>query len=242
MVSYCNANGLILNAQKTQIITSVRTNIKIKIGQEHVPVSQHIKLLGIEYDSSFTTAPYLRSLARDAKTRSLLIKRLSFCMPNCLLKPLSHGILMGKIVSASAAAIPIKTHIQDKPFQSVLLEDINKSIKCAARTITKTKLTDKVSSDIVLWKAGLPSLNTAVSTCMVSLIWKARNHMNPLGRIFENSKSTMKTRGQTNERLSSYVPGHSEAAINNLANLLNSLDLKSAKSLMAAKMLAKNTT
>ncbi len=66
--------------------------------------------------------------------------------------------------------------------------------------------------------------------------------MNPLDRIFETSKSTMKTRGQTNERLSSYVPGHSEAALNNLANLWNSLDLKSAKSLMAAKLVAKNTT
>jgi len=79
--------------------------------------------------------------------------------------------------------------------------------------VLKTKLTDKVSSDIVLWKAGLPSLNEAVSSSMASLIWKARNQMNPLG--------------------------HSEAASNNLAKLWNTLDLKSAKSVTAAKMLAK---
>ena len=68
-------------------------------------------------------------------------------MPNCFLKTLSHGILMGKILSALAVVIPLKTHSQDKPFQSVLsrLEDINKAIKCSARTNTKTLLTDKVS-------------------------------------------------------------------------------------------------
>ena len=60
--------------------------------------------------------------------------------------------------------------------------------------------------------------------------------MNSLGRLFETSKSTMKTRGHSNERFSSYVQGHSEAASNNLSNLWNSLDQKSVKSLMAAKI------
>ena len=62
--------------------------------------------------------------------------------------------------------------------------------------------------------------------------------MNPLGRIFETSKSIMKTRALKNEKLSSYVPGYSEAASNNLAKVWNQLDLKSANSLMAAKKLA----
>ena len=238
MVSYCNSNGLILNSQKTQIITSTGTTIKVKIGQDYVASSQSIKLLGIEYDSNFTTLPYLRSLARDAKTRSSLIKRLSFCMPQCLLKPLAHGLVLGKILAAASAAIPIKIHNQGKPFQFGILEDINKAIKSTARTITRIKLTDKVSSNIVLWKAGLPSLNEAVSSSMASLIWKARNQMNPLGQIFKTSNSSMNTRSLSNEKLSSYVPGHSEAASNNLVKLWNVLDLKSAKSVTAAKMLA----
>ena len=113
------------------------------------------------------------------------------------------------------------------------------STPTTARTITKIKLTDKVSSNIVLWKAGLPSLNEAVSSSMASLIWKAKNLMNPLGCIFETSNSAMNTRFLSNEKLSSYVPGHSEAASNNLAKLWNVLDLKSAKSVMAEKMLAR---
>ena len=90
MVSYCNSNGLILNRQKTQVITSTRGLFEIRIGQNSVPVSQRLKLLGVEYDSNFTTVPYLKKLAQDVKTRSSIIKRLSFCMPQYLLKPITH--------------------------------------------------------------------------------------------------------------------------------------------------------
>ena len=176
----------------------------------------------------------------DSNTRAFLLNRLSFSMPQCLLKPLTNGILMGRILAAAPAAVPIQVHPQDKAFQSCLLEDINKSIKAAARTITKIKLKDKVPSDVVLWKAGIPNLNQAVSKCMATLIWKARHLMNPLGHIFETSRASMNLRSKISERLSSSIPGHPEAASNILANIWNHLDLKSAKSASAAKSLANN--
>ena len=49
----------------------------------------------------------------------------------------------------------------------------------------------------------------------------------------------MNTRSSKNEKLSSYVPGHIEAASTNLAKLWNNLDLKSARSITEAKMLVK---
>ena len=200
MVAYCKRNGLILNSQKTQILTSTGVTFKVKVGHDYVPVSQQIKLLGVEYNSNFSTVPYLKRLSCEAQTHAFLIRRLSFCMPPCLLKPLANGILLGKVLAAAPAALPIKTHQNEKSFQSGLIEDINKTIKSAARTITKTKLCDKVPSEIVLWKAGLPSLSQAVSKCMASLMWKARKHMNPLGQIFETSKSAMETRASKNKK------------------------------------------
>ena len=50
----------------------------------------------------------------------------------------------------------------------------------------------------------------------------------------------MGTRASKNERLFSHIPGHPEAASNILANIWNTLDLKSAKSVTAAKTLATN--
>ena len=81
MVTYCKRNGLISNSQKTQILTSTGVTFKVNVGQDYIPVSQQIKLLGIEYNSNFSTVPYLKRLSREAQTRAFLIKRLSFCMP-----------------------------------------------------------------------------------------------------------------------------------------------------------------
>ena len=105
-------------------------------------------------------------------------------MPNCLLKRFVNGLLMGKILAAATAAIPIRLNPNDKPYMAGILEDIDKSIRAAARTITHTKLNDKVRSEITLQKAGLRSLTEAVSTTMATTVWKARNEMKPSWAYF----------------------------------------------------------
>ena len=231
MICYCNDNGLILNGQKTQILTSIKDQIEVKIGKESVLSSPTISLLGLEYDSNFSTVPYLRQLAREASARSALIKRLSYGMPNCLLKPISNGILMGKILAAAPAAIPIRLNPNDKPYLSGILNDIDKSIRATARTITHTKLTDKLKSELVLHKAGLRGLTEAVIEIMACAIWKARREMNPLGRIFQNKVSTRNTRSTSHDNLCQPVPGHPQSAANKLAQIWNNLNLSSAKTL-----------
>ena len=44
-------------------------------------------------------------------------------------------------------------------------------------SITRTKLTDEVISEVILWTAGLKSLIEAVSVTMATLMWKARKNM-----------------------------------------------------------------
>ena len=170
MVSYCNKNGLVLNGQKTQVLTSARKPIEITVGKDSIQSSQTISLLGLEYDTNFSTAPYLRQLARDANTRAVLIKRLSYGMPNCLLKPLANGLLIGKILSAAPAAIPIPLIANDKPYLSGILRDIDKSIRATAQTITRTSLKDKIKNEVVLSKAGLRFLIDIVSGAMACTI------------------------------------------------------------------------
>ena len=235
MVNYCNTNGLILNGLKTQILTSARSNIEIKVDMAVVSSAQTISILGLEYDTNFSTTPYLQKLAREANTRAALIRRLSYGMPNILLKPLTNGILMGKILSAAPAAIPIKLNTHDKPFMSGILKDIDKAIKSCARTITRTKLSDKVRSEVVLQKSGLCSLTEAVSKNMACTIWKARNEMNPLGSIFRNTVSAKNTRSATSGNLCQPVPGHPEAVANKLAQTWNLMNLSNSKTLGNAR-------
>ena len=45
MSDYCNKNGLVLNGQKTQILSTTRKKIEIKVGQDIVSNSNTISLL-----------------------------------------------------------------------------------------------------------------------------------------------------------------------------------------------------
>ena len=136
MVDYCDKNGLVLNGQKTQLLTNARKKFEININHDIVNSNPTVSLLGLEYDANFSTAPYLRKLAREANTRESLIRRLSFGMPNYLLRPLANGLLMGKILAAAPAAIPIRIDTKDKPYLAGILDQIDKTIRASARTIT----------------------------------------------------------------------------------------------------------
>ena len=74
MVGYCVENGLVLNSQKTQLLTNARKNMEINIDHDIVRSIPTISLLGLEYDVNFFTAPYLHKLARETKTHDLKTK------------------------------------------------------------------------------------------------------------------------------------------------------------------------
>ena len=70
MISYRRKAGLILNSDKTQLLVSTKEKFTVKVGSSLIEAKPEITLLGVDYDSSFTTRPYLQNLAQDAKTRS----------------------------------------------------------------------------------------------------------------------------------------------------------------------------
>ena len=78
MISYCLSTGLILNNEKTQLLVSRNRDFEVKVGSYTIKDKPDINILGVEYDTNFTAIPYLHNLAREAKTRAALIKRLSF--------------------------------------------------------------------------------------------------------------------------------------------------------------------
>ena len=149
--------------------------------------------------------------------------------------PCKRGLLIGKILSAAPTAISIRLTPHDKPYLSGILNDIDKSIRATARTITRISLKDKIKNETVLAKAGLRCLTDIVCESMACTIWKARKDMNPLGRIFQNKISTKVTRSTSCDNLCQPVPGHPEAAANKLAQIWNLSNLSAAKTLGNAK-------
>ena len=176
------------------------------MGDSLISSSSELYILGIDFDSNFSTLPYLHKLAQAAKTRAALIYRLSFSMPPHLLSMFANGLLMGKILSACPVTIPVRLKTDERSLISVT-EEINKAIKSTARTITKTKLSEKVRSEEVLWKAGLKCLNEAVASITATTVWKAKQTMNPLGCcLFQEKPSIRLTRAQVSKEICSYIP------------------------------------
>ena len=150
--------------------------------------------LRLDCDINFSTSPYLKKLACEAKTGAALIHRLSFGMPPYLLRTFANGLLMGKIIAAAPATIPIRIDQEDTG-SITLTEEINKSIKSTARSITRIKLSDKVRSEVVLAKACLRCLNEVTASAMAILTWKSKKLMSPLGvRLFSERNDMINTR------------------------------------------------
>ena len=70
----------------------------MSIGSCRIKGKSESNILGIEYDTNFTTNPYLQKLACEAEIRAALIRRLSFVVPPHLLVTFANGLLMGKIL------------------------------------------------------------------------------------------------------------------------------------------------
>ena len=120
-------------------------------------------------------------------------------------------------------------------------EDINKAIKATARTITKTKLSDKVHSEVLLQKSGLKCLNEAVASITAVTVWKAKNAMDPLGQKIFREKSILQCTRSTNSKdIELLVQGYPTLSTNIMARMWNEVPgLQNATTLGAAKSLAK---
>ena len=240
MISYCQKTGLILNNEKTQLLTSTKKNFEVNIGSCLIKAKHEINILGVDYDTNFTTNPYLEKLARDAKTRAALINRLSFGLPPYLLSTFANGLLMGKISAAAPATVPIRLECEDRGSYTIT-EEINKAIKATARSITRTKLSDKIKSEVTLKKARIRCLNEAAASAMAVLVWKCKQSMNPLGScLFAEKENRRNTRLAESLNICPPVPGFKTLPSNLMARIWNTVPgLQTATTLGAVKSIVR---
>ena len=120
-------------------------------------------------------------------------------------------------------------------------ENINRSIKSVARTITKTALSDKVSSKSILEKAGLRTLNEMVASQTALMVWKSKKAKDPLGRKLFPDRSIMRhTRSINSTNATQPVPGNNTLAANLMARAWNSsTELHTVTTIGAAKSVAR---
>ena len=167
-------------------------------------------------------------------------------MPPHVLSILANGLLMGNVLAACPVTMSVKISGRDDFVSNVtVMEDINKAIKSNARTITRTKLSEKIPSEIVLQKAKLKCLNESVASIMATTVWKSKQSMNLLGQCLFKDRSIQKTstvclRSDKSNELRPPVPGYPNLATNIMAKVWNSVpELHEARTLGAARATAR---
>jgi hypothetical protein len=102
------------------------------------------------------------------------------------------------------------------------LEHYILTVVYTARTITKTKLSDKIRSEVLLQKSGLKCLNEAVASITGVTVWKAKKAMDPLGqRIFREKSILQCTRSTASKDIDPLVQGYPILSTNIMARIWN---------------------
>ena len=144
-------------------------------------------------------------------------------------------------MAAVPASVPFRITHEDKGAITVS-DEIDCAIKRAARTITRTRLTDKIRSEIVLQKAGLRSLNEMIASVSATMVWKSKASMDPLGSLLYSRRENnhaMSHRSEYSNNARLPAPGNDMLAANLLARTWNDAkEVQNAPNLGAAKLAA----
>ena len=116
------------------------------------------------------------------------------------------------------------------------------SIKATARTITKTKLSDRIHSEDILKRANPRCLNESVGSIIATTVWQSKQSKNQIGQCLFSERTNQKsTRSSKSAEIRPPVPGYPNLALNIMARVWNDIpELHNAKTLGAAKKISRN--
>eukprot|EP00095_Tigriopus_kingsejongensis_P012322 maker-scaffold1425_size42047-snap-gene-0.4 protein:Tk12322 transcript:maker-scaffold1425_size42047-snap-gene-0.4-mRNA-1 annotation:"hypothetical protein DAPPUDRAFT_311633" len=193
---YAMRNGLVLNAAKTQLMVggdikaSDLASLRVVVDGVETTPAKEMELLGVHFDTKFSTLPHEVRMASAARQRAGLIARLAHHLPRGkYLSQLARGLVVGKLGYAIAATVPPRLEGEETA-PSKSSRAIQVALNDVARTITGKRRSDKIRTSDLLRLACLPSYNELTVKAVALETWKAfhssdgnGNQRNPVGKI-----------------------------------------------------------
>lgn len=221
-----------------------------RVGDAIISPSDELELLGTKFDTRLRTSTYASSVAKAARAKAAVIRRLTSHIPSgrCL-RLLGNGLLKGKVGYALAATA--SPRLQESETSSAAARNIQVSINDTARAIIGVKRKDRVEVPDLLDRAGMPSYNHMVVTTIAVEAWKAikggsdttlRTLLLGGGHGREvNSNTTRTTRAKAAGLLHPPLPLAADTFVYNAYRLWNGApSLRKATTLAAARRVAKD--
>eukprot|EP00095_Tigriopus_kingsejongensis_P001731 maker-scaffold514_size150699-snap-gene-0.27 protein:Tk01731 transcript:maker-scaffold514_size150699-snap-gene-0.27-mRNA-1 annotation:"far upstream element-binding protein 3 isoform x4" len=192
---FASRNGLVLNAGNSQFMVGGTIKAKdlaslsISISGVEVRPAKEMELLGVKFDTNFSTSPHNATVAATARQRAGLIGRLVHHLPRGqYLRQLARGLVVGKVgFGAAAVASPRLAEDNAPPSKAYKAVQVANDV---ARTRTGQKRKDWVRITDLLNLAGLSLMNELAVRAIALEAWKAfhssdgeNGGRNPLGNI-----------------------------------------------------------
>ena len=250
MLRYMSSNMLVVNPSKTTFLfmrASKKNSspITITIDNNQIEDTPHARVLGLQVDNDMGWEGHIfgkGGLISTLTSSLFLLRRISRHVSHDLIKPIVDGIFISHIRYGLQLFGRVRMENSDKKTQC--MKSIQTLLNKAARFMLNIKLSDHVSTDELMSKAGFLSVNQMAAESKLLEVWKQLNEKpGCLKELFSYSTSYKETRSTTRNDLTwsettmratlGFVPSSSK--IWNDAPLI----LREAKSRNAARTIIK---
>ncbi len=172
LLEYAAIHKLAVNESKTQVMwVRTATGPSISIGNTTVGDSNSLDLLGVCFEKSLRSTPFLKAQASATRRINGAVAALSRHLPSHIVSKVARALVIGKTGYGAAAVIPPRLHRSEPNCSAVAA--IQVAINDVARSATGNTRKDKLPVATLLQKSSLPSLNQLTVRSLAVETWKA---------------------------------------------------------------------
>jgi hypothetical protein len=182
ILSFMASNGLIANESKTEfLLLNEKSNpnpalTEITVGLTTVKRCSSTKLLGIMIDDAQDWSAHFRSLRTSLNQRLFIIRRIARQIPKENLINVVHSLWVSKL--RYGLQLCTATRLSSSETKSSNVKDLQLTQNRMLRAINGSKTSDRLSTESLLTKHNMLSVNQLAAQIKLKEAWKSLNYEN----------------------------------------------------------------
>ena len=180
VLKFMASNGLVANPKKTTLIflncKSSTNPISINIGNEKITQEKSAKLLGMSLDDNQQWKSHISGsggVIPNLNKRLYTLRRLRNHVNEECLKKVANSIYTSKIRYGLQLCGKVRSQPEDTTVK--VMKELQKTQNKMLRFLNKTKISDKIKTELILDKFNMLSVNQLNTQIKLTETWKAVN-------------------------------------------------------------------
>ena len=173
------SNGLVANQGKTEFLllnekaSDVFGLNEIIVGDTTIKRTSHTKLLGMQIEDSQEWNEHLKLLKSGLNHRLFLLRRIAQQIPRNKLMTVVHSLWVSKLRYGLQLCTRVRITTEDR--KNEFIKSLQLTQNRLLRSLNRTRVADKVSTQSMLSKFNLLSVNQLAAEIKILEVWKSLN-------------------------------------------------------------------